>query len=107
MVTIDKEEIRAKLDHIKQKLKQRVHAYYDKMEKLFTRGKLEDGEQKRKFWFKLKPEIRKLWVMRDHASMEALLNATLEGKRVLAKLGETPFELLRKNKRKTWLLEKM
>jgi hypothetical protein len=33
--------------------------------------------------------------------MEALLNATLEGKRVLAKLGETPFELLRKNKRKT------
>jgi hypothetical protein len=31
----------------------------------------------------------------------------LEGKRVLAKLGETPFELLRKNKRKTWLLEKM
>jgi hypothetical protein len=39
--------------------------------------------------------------MKDHASMEALLNATLEVKRVLAKLGETPFELLRKSRRKT------
>jgi hypothetical protein len=42
--TIDKEEIRAKLDCIKQEPKQRVHAYYDRMEKLFTRGKLDDGE---------------------------------------------------------------
>ncbi len=99
--TIDKHEIRAKLDRIKKNLKQRVHAYYDRMKKLFTRGKLEDGEHKRKFWSRLKPEIRKLCVMRDHASMEVLLNVTLEGKRVLAKLGETPFELLRKNKRKT------
>jgi hypothetical protein len=39
--------------------------------------------------------------MRDHVSMEALLNATLEVKRVLAKLGETAFELTRKNMRKT------
>jgi hypothetical protein len=41
--TIDK-EARAKLDLIKQELKQRVHAYYDKMEKLFARGIHKDGE---------------------------------------------------------------
>ncbi len=98
---IDKEEIKTTLDRIKQELKQKVHVYYDRMEKLFTRGKLEDGEQKRKFWTQLRPKIKKLCVMKDHASMEALLNATLEVKRVLAKLGETPFELLRKSRRKT------
>ncbi len=45
---INKKEVRAKLDLIKQELKQKVQAYYGKMEKLFARGKLEDGEQKKK-----------------------------------------------------------
>lgn len=48
---VDKQEIRSKLDVIKQEPKQQVQAYYDKMQKLFTRGKLEDVEQKRSFIF--------------------------------------------------------
>jgi hypothetical protein len=37
----------------------------------------------------LRPKIKKMCVMKDHASMEDLFNATLEVERVLAKLGET------------------
>jgi hypothetical protein len=42
---VDKEEVRAKLDQIKQEPKQKVQAYHNKMEKLFTRGKLEDAKK--------------------------------------------------------------
>ncbi len=35
-------------------------------------------------------------VMRDYASMESLFNVALEVEWVLPKLGETPFELLKK-----------
>jgi hypothetical protein len=93
--TIDKEEVRAKLDMIKQELKQRVHAYYDKLEKLFARGKLEDGEQRRRFLSRLRLEIKKMCVMKNHGNMEDLFNFALEVERVLAKLGKTPFELLK------------
>ncbi len=37
-------EVRTKLGLIKQELKQRVHVYYDNIEKLFVRGKHKDGE---------------------------------------------------------------
>jgi len=33
--------------------------------------------------------------MRDHGNMEDIFNVALEVERVLAKLGETPFELLK------------
>ncbi len=46
---VDKEDIRAKLDFIKQEPKQKVQAYYDQMEKQFARGKLQELEQKRRF----------------------------------------------------------
>ncbi len=64
--TIDKEEVKAKLDLIKQEPKQKVHAYYDKLEKLFARGKLEDGEQRKKFLSQLISDIRKMCVMRHY-----------------------------------------
>lgn len=41
---VDKEDIKAKLDQIKQKPKQKVEAYHDRMEKQFIMGKLEDIE---------------------------------------------------------------
>jgi hypothetical protein len=93
--TVDKEEVRAKLDLIKQELKQRVRAYYDKLEKLFTRGKLEDGEQRKRFLSRPRLEIKKMCVMRNHGNMEDLFNAALEVERVLEKLGKTLFELLK------------
>jgi hypothetical protein len=40
--TMDKEEIWAKLDQIKQEPKQSVHVYLNRMEKKFTKRKLED-----------------------------------------------------------------
>jgi hypothetical protein len=43
----DKENIRVKLDMIKQKPKQKLQTYYDWMDKLFAKGKLEDVEQRR------------------------------------------------------------
>jgi hypothetical protein len=61
--TMDKEEIRIKLDSFKQEPKQWVQAYYDRMEKLFVRGKLEDVGQRRRFLFRLHLEIRKLFVI--------------------------------------------
>ncbi len=75
---IDKEEVKTKLDLIKQELKQKVQAYYGKMEKLFARGKLEDGEQRRRFMSQMKLEIKMMYVMKDHASMEDLFNAALD-----------------------------
>jgi hypothetical protein len=65
------------------------------MEKFFTKGKLKDVEQRQRFLSRLCPEIRKLYVMRDYTSMDGLLVAALEVEWVLAKLGETPFELLK------------
>jgi hypothetical protein len=91
---VDKEEVHAKLDQIKQKPKEWVQAYHDKMEKFFTRGKMEDVEQRQQFLPRLHLEIRKLCVMRDYANMDELLAIALEVEWVLVKLGEIPFELV-------------
>jgi hypothetical protein len=48
------------------------------MEKLFIRGKLEDIEQRQRFLSRLRPKIRKLFIMRDCTNMDELLAATLE-----------------------------
>lgn len=66
------------MDQIKQEPKQQVQAYHDKMEKLFTRGKMEDAEQRQQFLSRLHPKIRKLCVMWDYANMDELFVATLE-----------------------------
>lgn len=52
---VDKEDIKVKLDQIKQEPKQRVEAYHDMMEKLFIKGKLEDIKQRKRFLSKLRP----------------------------------------------------
>jgi hypothetical protein len=75
------------------------------MEKQFARGKLEDGEQRKSFLSRLRPEIRKMCVMRDHASMEAIHNAMLEVERALVELGETPFELLQEEQEENMVVE--
>jgi hypothetical protein len=65
------------------------------MEKLFPRGKLEDTKQRKRFLSKLRLKIRNFCVMRDYASMDELLVATLEVEIILVELGETPCELLK------------
>jgi hypothetical protein len=77
------------------------------MEKLFARGKLEDAKQHGRFLSHLKPKIKKLCVMQDHAHMEALFNAALEVEWMLAKLGETPFEMLKEEHEKNMMVGKI
>jgi hypothetical protein len=52
-------------------------------------------EQKRRFLAKLRPEIRKLCVVRTFADIEELVGAATEVERVLGELGETLYESLR------------
>ncbi len=44
---------------------------------------------------RLRPEIRKLCVVRTFADIEELIRAATEVERVLGELGETPYEPLR------------
>jgi hypothetical protein len=46
-----------KMDTIKQEPKKRVQKYFERLDKLFRKGKIQDVEQKRRFLARLKPEI--------------------------------------------------
>jgi hypothetical protein len=52
-------------------------------------------EQRRRFLARLRPEIRKLCVVRVFADIEELVGAAIEVERVLSELGKTPFEPLK------------
>jgi len=92
---VDTDDIRVKLDAIKQEPKERVRKYFERLDKLFQRGRILDAEQPRRFLGKLRPEIRKLCVVRTFANIEKLVGATTELERVLGELGETPYEPLK------------
>jgi hypothetical protein len=62
---------------------------------LFRKGQIQDVEQRRRFLARLRPEIRKLCVVRVFADIEELVGAAIEVERVLGELGETPYEPLR------------
>jgi len=62
---------------------------------LFQRGRIPDAEQRRRFLARLRPEIRKLCVIRTFTNIEDLVGAATELERVLGELGETPFEPLK------------
>jgi len=92
---VDADDIRMKLDAIKQEPKERVQKYFERLDRLFQRGRIQDAEQKRRFLARLRPEIRKLCVIRTFVDIEELVSATTEFERVLGELGETPFEPLK------------
>ncbi len=92
---IDADDIRMKLDAIKQEPKKRVQKYYKCLDKLFQRGQIQDAEQRRRFLARLRPEIRKLCVVKTFAEIEELVGAAIEVERVLGELGEMPFEPLK------------
>jgi len=54
---VDVDDIRMKLDAIKQEPKERVQKYYERLDKLFQKGRIQDAEQKRRFLARLRPEI--------------------------------------------------
>ncbi len=75
---MDDDDIRAKLDAIKQEPRERVQRYFERLDKLFRRGKIIDAEQRRRFLARLRPEIRKLCVVRNFTDIEELLGAASE-----------------------------
>jgi hypothetical protein len=93
--SVDADDIRVKLDAIKQEPRERVQKYFERLDKLFQRGRIPDTEQRRRFLAKLRPEIQKLCVVRTFADIEELVGAATELERVLGELGETPFEPLK------------
>jgi len=92
---INANDIRMKMDAIKQEPKERVQKYFEHLDKLFQKGKIQDTEQKRRFLARLRPEIRKLCVVRTFIDIEELVGAATEVERVLGELRETPYESLR------------
>jgi len=72
---IDADDIRMKLDAIKQKPKDRVQKYFECFDKLFQRGRIQDAEQKRRFLARLRLEIQKLFVVRVFTYIEKLVGA--------------------------------
>jgi len=88
-----------KLDAIKQKPRERVQKYFERLDKLFQKGRLQDAKQKRRFLARLRPEIRKLYVVRTFADIEELVGAATEVERVLGELGETSYEPLKEEQK--------
>jgi hypothetical protein len=89
---IDTDDIRMRMDTIKQEPKERVQKYFERLDKLFRKGKIQDVEQRRRFLAKLRPEIRKLCVVRTFTDIKELVGAATEIERVLGELGETSYE---------------
>jgi hypothetical protein len=92
---VDDDDIRAKLDAIKQEPRERVQRYFERLDRFFRKGKIADAEQQRRFLARLRPEIRKLCVVKNFADIKELVGAASEVERVLGELGETPFEPLK------------
>jgi hypothetical protein len=91
---IDADDIRMRMDAIRQEPKERVQRYFEQLDKLFRKGQIHDVEQRRRFLARLRPEIRKLCVVRVFADIEELVGAATEVERVLGELGETPYKSL-------------
>jgi hypothetical protein len=91
---IDANDIHMKMDVIKQEPRERVQKYFERMDKLFRKGQIQDVEQRR-FLARLRREIRKLCVIRVFVDIEKLVGAAIEVEKVLGELGETPYEPLR------------
>jgi hypothetical protein len=96
---VDADDIRMKLDAIKHEPKERVQKYFERLDKLFQKGSLQDAEQRRRFLARLRPEIRKLCVVRAFADIEELVGAMTKVEKVLGELGETPYEPLKEEQK--------
>jgi len=92
---VDADDIQMKLDAIKQEPKERVQKYFERLDKLFQRGKILDAEQRRRFLARLRLEIRKLCIVRTFTDIEELVGVATELEKVLGEIGKTPFELLK------------
>jgi hypothetical protein len=93
---VDKEEVKVKLDLESNKNQNEGFKFNMTGWRSFLQGvnwRIQNKEKKS--ISNLHPKIKKLGVMRDYVNMDELFSATLEIEKVLAKLGKTPFELLK------------
>jgi hypothetical protein len=95
---VDADEICIKLDAIKQEPKKQVEKYFERLDKLFQRGKIKDVEQRRSFLTQLEPKLRRLYVVKTYIDIEEMVIVTTEIERVLGGLGETPYDPLKEEK---------
>lgn len=82
----------ALLDAIKNEPKKRVQKYYERFDKLFQQGQIQDAKQHQRFLAKLRPTIRRLCIVRIYINIDETIVATIEIERVLGELGEIPYE---------------
>jgi hypothetical protein len=73
----DGKELQVNMNFVKQKLRQHVHIYYDKLERLFVKGKILDVERKKRFLTHLRSEIKNLCVVHTYVDMDGLLSTLL------------------------------
>jgi hypothetical protein len=52
---VNADDIKMKLDAIKQEPKEKVQKYFERLDKLFQKGRIYDVEQKRRFLARLRP----------------------------------------------------
>jgi hypothetical protein len=95
---VDADEIHVKLDAIKQEPKERVEKYFERLDKLFQRGRIGDVEQRRRFLVRLRLEFIKLCVVRTYTDIEEMVIVATEIEKVLGDLGETPYDPFREEK---------
>ncbi len=87
-----------KMDAIRQKLRQWVQTYYDRLECLFVKGIILDAKSRRRFLAHLRPEIKKLCVVHTYADMDELLVVAIEVEKVFREIREMPFEPLKEER---------
>jgi len=73
---VDANDIKMKLDAIKLEPKERVQKYFERLDKLFQRGGIQDVKQRRRFMVRLRPEIQKLCVVRTFIDIKELMEVT-------------------------------
>jgi hypothetical protein len=54
------------MDVVCQEPRQQVQLYYDKLERLFVKGCILDAKWRRRFLAKLRPKLRKLFMVRTN-----------------------------------------
>jgi len=89
---VDANGIQFKLDAIKQEPKERVQKYYERIDKLFQWGQIQDAKRHHRFLGKLRPIIRKLYVVKTYIDIEEVVVVVAEIEHVLGEMGETPYE---------------
>jgi hypothetical protein len=90
----DENELRLKMDAVWQEPRQRVQLYYDRLERVFIKGRILDVERCMQFLTKLRPKLRKLLAVKTYEDMDELLTTAVDIEKVLGEIGETLYEPL-------------